>query len=189
MALMGSHSAATRLAPGRIWGINSSSLPTGRLGGRPGHVAAGTREVADQPRSDRVGGADHHNRYRRGSLLRGDRGRRGDRNDDVRPILHDLRRKSRQTCEIAFCGAAIDHDGLAVDVAKIAHALPERRLPEIGTGREQADERHLRLLRSRYERRCEQATGNAANECSPTHHWITSVTIGNPDILRPQVPN
>jgi hypothetical protein len=65
-----------------------------------------------------------------------------DRNDDVRLILRDLRRKGRQACEVAFGGAAIDHDGLALDVAQIAHALPERGLPRIGTRREKANVRN-----------------------------------------------
>ena len=59
MALTGSHSAAT------LWHraglrIDSSSFADSRgrlFGGRPGHVAAGMRQIADQSCADRVGRA------------------------------------------------------------------------------------------------------------------------------------
>ena len=91
----------------------------------PGHVAARVREAAHDAVGDRIGRGGHDDRNRAG-FHGGERGRRAARKDHIGLRARELGRERRKAVPLAVRRAVVENEVLALDVAGLAHALPER---------------------------------------------------------------
>src|SRR5262249_34500851 len=105
----------------------------------------------------------------------------------------------RLTVGLTLGGPPFDHDVLPVYKAELAHALQERRhtvflrlrTGEVRGRNRDEENRDPGLTTVRLpltgERRCEETTGQRADEGSPCRHWITSSARASSDggIVRP----
>jgi hypothetical protein len=146
---------------------------------QPGNVAAGARDVPDEPGPDGIESVNHDDRDRRGDLLCRDDLWVATRHDDVDLEPDQVLGELREPLQLPVGEAVLDHHVPSGDVAEITQAVFEgvhkvrrplaRRAQQIRDPGNLA--RRLRLSGKRYGE-------NAASECdkeySPRSHWMIS---------------
>jgi hypothetical protein len=88
-------------------------------------VAAGSREIYDEPDLDRVGHGDHDNGNRRGSALDGLHFSSPRRHDDIGAELHEFQGEPWKSFVLSLCEPRHDDEILPLDVPQITQGSPE----------------------------------------------------------------
>jgi len=88
-------------------------------------IAAGTIETGNEAEIDRISTDREYDRYGCGCSFRGQRSRRGQRNDRGRGIGRQLGSYCRQSVEATIAGAIFDRDIAPFDIAGVLEALPD----------------------------------------------------------------
>src|SRR5262249_26057877 len=122
-----------------------------------------------------------YDRYGCGCSFRGQRSRRGQRNDRGRGIGRQLGSHCRQSVEATIAGAIFDRDVAPFDVADVLEALPnssDLSIIELGA-EEHADQRDPGLLRPRRERPRGRRAADKRDERAPLHSITSSAIASN----------
>src|SRR5438067_12118291 len=140
--------------------------------GNPGDVPAGTAEAADDARAYRVGNANEHDRNRRGSTLRRERGGRGPRQDDIDLALHERGNDAGVLFERVVRPTMLDRKIPALDIAELAHAVAkcvdETSGAHRSLSREKTDAPDFALLRRNAARQAKRGKGAGCDDQLPT---------------------
>ena len=145
--------------------------------GQPCDVPARAREARDEPEPDRIANADHDDGDRPVAFLAATAAGVAHRHDDVHLEPDQLGREVGQPLEPALRKSILDDDVLALDLAELPQALPERVEYGAAAGRmsrdQNADPRNL------LPRCCASTASGAArrpaaghDEGSAVHHWM-----------------
>src|SRR5215831_19049896 len=147
----------------------------------PGNVPAWSSKRGDQLVRNGIGHADHDNRSDTGRFFERPRGRRTQRDDDIKPVPDQFSRNCAQSIGIRFAKPALDGDVLPFDVTKLAqthHDGVERDQACVSADRaagcEESDARRsCPPLRPRAKRPCRCCAADQRDELA-TPHSITS---------------
>src|SRR5438132_7799965 len=150
--------------------------------GNPGDVPAGAAEAADDARAYRVGNANEHDRNRRGSTLRRERGGRGPRQDDIDLALDKRGNDAGVLFERVLRPTMLDREIAALDIAEVAHAVA-KCVDEVSgahrpRSREKTDAPDFALLRRNAARQTKRGKGAGCDDQLPTIHWRSPKTNG-----------
>src|SRR5262245_17877902 len=144
-----------------------------------GDVSSRACEAGNDPGRNGVADDRHHDRYRRGGLLRGKRPWCCMGHDQVDFGPNEFERQFGQSPIVSIRPSIVDEDVRALDVAAVTQTLPKSIDPAYetkrGCGSQKPDARDLAgLLRARRERPCGHRAAEQSDELAAAAHSITS---------------
>jgi hypothetical protein len=167
------HADPRRLRQGFLEYLQRLRGEVGEQTGQPCDVAAGPRQTRHVPDADGVGMDGEHDGDCLGHLSDGLHLGRRHREDGVDIHSDQFGREFRQLID-PFCPPELNDNALALDVAEIAQARPQRldsvSVSRSGTETQEPDPRNLRrLLRTHGERPSDRCADNHFDERAPSH--------------------
>src|SRR5262245_16377305 len=166
----------------RRWQHLSDQLYTfaGQFPGHAGHtgdVAARPVEALDKTSLDWISGERHDDRNFARCPLRSLRGRCEPSHDEIDIEPHERRGQFGKTTYLSLVRSELVSNASPLDITQLAHHLLKQLPESVGTGgfnHQNANCRHLHLLRARRERPRSRRAAEQSDELAPPHHSITS---------------